>query len=257
MPLSHRGNTLSEYGLVGALIAVACIAAFLIFGQGLRGKVDGVKGDMGGHVMSARISEAQQNALESGSGSYPMQMPDGSVVNVPIALVMPTAQTAGSNGGEWSDTLTTALEQLAAELQAHDPALAALIRNMANSGHNIAAAERSLLAQCGGRSSCNATGEGGSGLLVNVGVLDYHAQAKAVSDYLAAHPGSLSPDLQRLIGVNNAIIVDIAGGFETSLTGDSTHVVMDPRVSSSTPTSINFHSNSNCGVQGVYTNCFH
>lgn len=45
---SQKGQGLSEYGLIIALIAVVCILAVTTLGQGIRGKFDELTGALGG-----------------------------------------------------------------------------------------------------------------------------------------------------------------------------------------------------------------
>ncbi|OIM99864.1 pilus assembly protein [Idiomarina sp. MD25a] len=58
----QRGQGMTEYIIIVALIAVAAIGVYSMFGQSLRNQVAGLAKEMTGQSASAEINQARQSA---------------------------------------------------------------------------------------------------------------------------------------------------------------------------------------------------
>jgi polyhydroxyalkanoate synthesis regulator phasin len=141
------GNTLSEYGLVGSLILLICIAGFLTAGSNLNAIFGALKQDMAAHreiaESQAAITTAAALKATSTSGATPLPRIMGDLSAEDMALLgqdlSNKLQTTGANGT--TQLLATQLELLAKQMleqgkisQAESDA----ILRLANQGHRFA-----------------------------------------------------------------------------------------------------------------------
>ncbi len=260
----HYGNALSEYGFLAVIVLAGILVGMLYLGGGLNNVLKGLKQDLQSHGSSAgkfSLASTSHGETEGGAqpitaGADPICLQNGRCFSVDNVLINPTPLTAGSNGGEWSMSLTAAMLKLSKQIEDNggDMQLAMLIREMANRGHDMAFTEQEILQPCNVKTCRNNEDRTGRSRTMRAQYQEYLAASAAVEDYLARNPDSLPPTLKQVIIQNNATITDIAQGFhaDTDWGGDT---VMS-RVKESDPRSTSRHSNLNCGTQETHKDCY-
>jgi hypothetical protein len=167
---SCSGQSLTEYGLVGALVLVACIGGIAILGNSLRDSfasmitappakpiavasspVSSIPASPSAPVLPSSVSSAtlvSPNTLQ-------IKLADGSTLNMNIPVdVAKSIQTIGANGT--TQLLASSLEELAAQLKAEgkvDQTGSDAILKLANLAHRIASIEsvvEGAMAKAGG-----------------------------------------------------------------------------------------------------------
>ncbi|MCE3236727.1 MAG: hypothetical protein K0Q50_2918 [Vampirovibrio sp.] len=135
------GNTIAEYTLIGSLLTIAAIGAFLIFGRDLNDLLAGLKTDFKYHSDQAAFMEAQAHANSIMAG-----MAGGVSAGDSSASYDPSmAQTTGANG----DRMNTGLKGAAAAAKSTVPKtpeeqLKSLLAELANQAHKVAALQSML-----------------------------------------------------------------------------------------------------------------
>jgi hypothetical protein len=146
--LQHRwirstGQSLSEYLMIGAIVAVLGIGAYLLLGSALKDALAGVKGSMTGNLASAQkyaTETASMTGPTSVLGPTTMQIGDTTVYvsNYPLSMEA-SIQTVGANGT--TDLLAVSLKEMAEQLLAAGEITQKqfdLLLNLSNAGHTLA-----------------------------------------------------------------------------------------------------------------------
>ncbi len=150
-----RGNALTEYGLVGALVLVASVGVLFVLAGGLDNGLNGLKADLLGHVDSAQqakpgglppsLQEAAAQLPPPGAGETPVCFEGGLCLNMPY-IQGGVSNTAGGLGSDDVEALANLILRVARQLEAQgaDPGLVAKITALANKGHQNATMIKSI-----------------------------------------------------------------------------------------------------------------
>lgn len=247
--LSPRGQSLTEYLFIGALVLLVGVAAVLLIGKNFNLKLIGLKDGMGTSISAAgkyqasvaaskAAWEAQQAAQAGGATGVGAIFKGGQVCSGSFCVNLPGVQVAGANGaGGTAAKLAGVLQQIAAFLKANpdaDPALVSMITNLANLGHTTADG-MTKVGTCQDGTDCGGSLQVGLSELQQ-GSADFAQQAKAVQAFLAAHPQTLPPEMQQVVNGESNLILSYAAGF--NITGTSWTYTNGP-VAQATDTSSN------------------
>lgn len=137
MRTPHPGNSLTEYGFIGASILVACIAVLMMLGSNIDAGLARLQGDVSTNVTAAREAEAQAAAARA--TALIQQASEENGLGLDTTELSRQLATSGANGA--TTQLANQMAQSIQELQAQgklDPAQANLLLRLANQGHEIA-----------------------------------------------------------------------------------------------------------------------
>lgn len=203
--IRHSGNTMLEYGLIGSLVVLVCIAAFSDVGSELKAWFTGIKGDMKNQVSATATANASQlkamtayeaqqalKKVQQGTPSGGLLCPAGGCASLAIQPYDP-AQTAGANGGiDIVDEYANKIKALADELELNSnvhPDFIEMLVDLADEGHRVAGDERSVL-------TYTQSSDGG----FDFSIQDrYHQTENRAMNYLNAHPNELTPEQVQLL----------------------------------------------------------
>ena len=235
MRVRKTGSTIVEYGFVGVLILVFCVAAIQAIGGGLDKVFKSMHGGMQSSVNhtkseSARIESerkarvealiASQNPSPGGGGPTSATVAGlangGQVCSGGICVAVPRVQVSGSSGtGQFTSQAAAAIARIAQMINDDpnaDPVLKQKITQLANSGHEMATAESSIAGCVGQRNNC-ATG----GIATLTANRDQFQQlSNEVRQLLGSGAGSLPEEMKNVVNFESENILGVAHGFNIS-----------------------------------------
>lgn len=195
-----HGNTLAEYGFIGAIILVASIGIVMVLGQNLQSAMAGLKGDLQSNIGAADSSASSAAAANNGGGGPGGAPPDilsigsmdfdlGSLnANLPGDIAV-----SGANGT--TDTLASTIQQIAQALldagEITEEQAASLVE-LANQGHKIAQAEALIEQAAAGDFSGDMVfyqNFGGMSVSGDIGGTTWHTNVDVLAGSLAS-PGT-------------------------------------------------------------------
>lgn len=165
------GNTLTEYGIIGALVGLASVSGIMVMGNGLKDWLVALPQDMRGSIPAAAKppatpapgpSPADSSPAEQGTTtpviSGPLQPPrvtgsqacfaNGTCMTIPTIQLTAdgVASTSGGLGSQATHQLSTVFEQIGSELAAKgaEPALIDIVSRLALAGHAIGDHEKKI-----------------------------------------------------------------------------------------------------------------
>lgn len=172
-----KGLSLTEYGLVVGLVAVAGVASLTTLGSIVQRDLGGmitqrppaqatptgpaiINANAGGSTPIAPSAVARINVSPGGIGGViasPAQGQEklcfgsGLCANIPVITEQTRPDVSGGNGGQLTHQFANTLRQIAQQIEAEgtDPDLANLISQLANQGHGIGNLQDSVSNQCG------------------------------------------------------------------------------------------------------------
>lgn len=196
-----RGNTLSEYGIIGGLVLLVTIGTWSMLGGGLNGILacfftelsgggvscsfgGGGGGASGGGAAGGSGSGGAAGGGAAGATGGGGDSIDAVVEKLPPVETVVAAATAGGLGADDVAQQAQTLQTIATEMEERnaDPTATELIKELANTGHNLADGQETLEAKCPPGQTC------GSMTMVE----DYSAIAMA--GYAAAYTYSYIPE---------------------------------------------------------------
>jgi len=143
---ASRGNTITEYALIGILVVVVCIVALQTLGSGLNSAMAMVRQNMKNHQLQASAALMAQKSAASGLAGQSGQLTAAQQALLQESLAQ-KLQTTGANGA--TEILADQLAATAALLLAQGQITQSqydILMQLANQGHKMAQIE-SLVAQ--------------------------------------------------------------------------------------------------------------
>jgi hypothetical protein len=150
----NPGQSLSEYGLIGGLVALCACTALVLMGNRLSGLFGAMiqKPNPQAPVAIVAVPPAPLPAPEPalpaapGSGGVSVQLSDGSSMKLSLPSdIAQSVQTVGANGT--TDLLASSLETMAGQMLADgkiDQNQANVIQQLANEAHHLANIQKTL-----------------------------------------------------------------------------------------------------------------
>ena len=243
----QQGNTLVEFGLILAVIAMGSIVVFQTMQQSLERLYTETADSLSAATRPADLGlvASRGNPQQASPSNPPSQAPpsepapeefgqpssrqvpaglqgvlqgyekvcftSGKCVDVPV---IPPAgvQTTGTNGGELTAQFANVMTQLAQALEESpdgDSHLAGLIRDTANAGHDLGVKQGSK------PPDFNSTYDYNYQLTLN----EFNTRYQKVDQYIKQNPGSLEPASKTLLTLEKAQIHKISDGYILSTSG--------------------------------------
>jgi hypothetical protein len=257
------GNTLAEYAMIGSTIALVSIAAFTVFGGNFKTYIQDLKADMSKRILAsnqanaAMITDTSQAEAEHQQTYFPgakVCYSNGWCLDMSSLSQQKTVESTGANGARLGIMTQANLLQQIAEQAAKDPnadpAIVDLVTQLANAGHHI-------------------------GDSLDTAILDYSTGGAFLSSYdtfwksalpfgdiknqldayVAAHPESLTPEMQAAIAGATGTI---SGKMGTLVGANSASFEnWDALINAPTevPAGIHIDSNTICQNGGKLTAC--
>lgn len=230
-----QGQTLSEYGLGIGLVVLLALGSLMALGDSLSGAwqnmlpkapsnvaltADPGKPAPAGGELASSPADATGSTEAPGQGNIPAKACTSGGVCIDVSLQpYNAAQVAGANGIDMVDYYTSIIKQIA-DAAKSDPNASDTFRlmldDLVEDGHGVAGDERSVLTI---RAEYTPEGQG-----FNFDIEDRYTFTKdRALNYLAEHPGEMSPEMTQVLktaahNINQQMTDFIGSGNRSTLT---------------------------------------
>jgi len=233
------GQSLTEYGLIGALVALASIGALVVLGGSLSDALQNLwpqatpqitqtAGSEDGAIVSSmgtatHGAQSMPSPIEASGAKFQIGPPNanqeqicfqnGMCVNIPIFPPSSTVETIGTNGSEFILAYADVLQQIADQLRQDpnaDSSLVATISDLANRGHDLGRQEQEIASLKKQNISLNYSE---TGTILSAKRKEMEAAQLKLADHLGSHPDALPPALTGLIDESVVEILGLAKAY--------------------------------------------
>lgn len=232
------GQSLADYSLCVGLIAVVSVAVLSTLGSTLS---DQLAASIGFelHVSRTGSTPGQLDSPSTdgqfssriprpGAGSQQICFASGLCANIPVIPTQPDSRLVevdGGNGTEMTHKFSSVLEQLAAQMEQdnRDPGLIAMIRDLANQGHDFGEKQKifaSTACQNGLQGlNCSEVDVRDVQALTN-GSTRFIDTLGSINQYLGSH-SELPPEIRLIVDSQAGQINQIFNSYNSTLAGKS------------------------------------
>lgn len=243
---AKQGQSLNEYCLIGALVAIVCIVGILALGKDLKGTLTGLQSDVQTNVSAADAASTHdfsaRTGLPTGRNCYSSDLCLNWGQGYPVPQQSSSSsQTSGSLGT--TDMQQQYAQGIAAQLISQlgsDPKYSELVdilTRLSLSGHEVADKQEQLAKKCPTGGKCMEE-------KMETATANFDQLSNELETYLSAHPDILSSDLQQQL-------LTVTGTIQTDAS------TFDPYADTAKETADKTHKNSNevCSSGGDETQC--